>query len=98
MNKIDNYLKERYEEVVSEAVRLQLIKRKEWDDRFINYRDDCGHSFVHYLTSVMNKIDVFLTLNTIMIKNRDELEKRFGVKIRTPEELNREFENEKRNM
>jgi len=93
--KINKYLKQKYEEVVSRAVELKLIKREEWKNRFINYRDEYGHSFVHYLESIMGKMDVFLTLNSIMLRNREELEKRFGVRILTPEELNKEVEDKK---
>ena len=92
---IDEYLEQKYEEVVSRAIGLKLIKRSEWDERFKDYRDEAGHSFVHYLECIMNKIDIFLTLNPIMIKNREELEKRFGVKIRNPRELTKELENKK---
>lgn len=92
---INEYLEKVYEEVVSRAIGLKLIKRKEWDERFKDYRDEAGHSFVHYLECIMNKIDIFLTLNPIMIENREELEKRFGVRIATPEELNKELEEKK---
>ena len=93
--KIDKYLKQKYEEVVSRAIELKLIKREEWKNRFINYRDRYGHSFVHYLEAIMGKMDVFLTLNSIMLRNREELEKRFGVRILTPEELNKEVEDKR---
>lgn len=89
INKED--LEKIYEEVVSRAVRLKIIKRKEWDNRFKNYRDEYGHSFVHYLESIMNNIEIFVTLNPIMFKYREELQKRFGVRITSPEELTEEI-------
>ena len=91
IKEIDKILKVAYEEVVSRAIKLKLIKRKEWNDRFINYRDEVGHSFVHYLECIMNKIEVFVTVNSIMLKNREELQKRFGVRIASPEELHKEL-------
>ena len=92
---IDKYLEKKYEEVVSKAIRLKIIKRKEWDERFKNYRDEAGHSFVHYLVSIMNEMDIFLTLNPIMLRNRNTLQKRFGVRIVSPEELNKEMKSQK---
>lgn len=69
-DKIDKFLEEKYEEIVSEAIKLKIIKRKEWDNRFKNYRDEYGHSFVHYLECIMCKINIFLTINPIMLKNK----------------------------
>ena len=93
--KIDKFLEEKYEEVVSRAIKLKIIKREEWDNQFKNYRDEFGHSFVHYLECIMSKIDIFLTLNPIMLKNKKELEERFGVRILSPEEAIKEIEKEK---
>ena len=95
IDKIDKFLEEKYEEVVSEAIKLDLIKRKEWDNRFKNYRDEWGHSFVHYLECIINKIDIFLTINPIMLKNKKELEKRFSVRILSPKEAIKEIEKKK---
>lgn len=92
---MEKILKQEYEKVVSRAVKLKLIKRKEWDDRFINYRDEYGHSFVHYLECIMHKIEVFVTINPIMLKNKKELQNRFGVRIASPEELIEEIKDEK---
>ena len=92
---INKFLEEKYEEIVLRAVKLKIIKRKEWDDRFINYRDEAGHSFVHYLECIMNKVYIFLTINPIMLKNKKELEERFGVRILSPEEAIKEIEKKK---
>ncbi len=92
---IDKFLEEMYEEVVSRAVKLKIIKREEWDNRFKNYRDEYGHSFVHYLECIMSKIDIFLTINPIMLKNKKELEERFGVRILSPEEAIKEIDKKK---
>ena len=88
---MEKTLEQEYEKVVSRAVKLKLIKRKEWDNRFINYRDEYGHSFVHYLECIMHKIEIFVTLNPIMFKHREELQKRFGVRIASIEELDEEL-------
>ena len=92
---IDKFLEEMYEEVVSRAVKLKIIKREEWDNRFKNYRDEYGHSFVHYLECIMSKIDIFLTINPIMLKNKKELEERFGVKILSQKEAIKEIDKKK---
>ena len=88
---INKLLEKEYEKVVSRAVELKIIKREEWDNRFKNYRDEFGHSFVHYLECIMSKINFFLTINPIMLKNKKELEERFGVKILSPEEAIKEI-------
>ncbi len=89
----NKFLEKQYKEIVSRAVKLKIMKRKEWNDRFKTYRDECGHSFVHYLECIRNKIDVFLTTNPIMLRNRNELQERFGVRIASPEELHKELHN-----
>jgi len=88
---INKLLEKEYEKVVSRAVKLKIIKREEWDNRFKNYRDEFGHSFVHYLECIMSKINFFLTINPIMLKNKKELEERFGVRILSPEEAIKEI-------
>ena len=88
---INKLLEKEYEKVVSRAVELKIIKREEWDNRFKNYRDEFGHSFVHYLECIMSKINFFLTINPIMLKNKMELEERFGVRILSPEEAIKEI-------
>ena len=52
------------------------------------YIDQYGiDSLPNLIIASENKLDVFLTLNEGLIEDREELEKRFNIKIRTPEEL-----------
>ena len=76
-----------YKMEVEKFINLKLITLEEWNSRFKNFRDEYGYSFIHYLESTINELDTFITNNPVMLENRKELEKRFGVKIRTPGEL-----------
>ncbi len=52
------------------------------------YIDHYGiNSLPHLIEAHMNKMDYFITLNKPMLDDRDELEKKFNIKIRTPEEM-----------
>lgn len=83
-------LEEIYRSKVNEFIRLGLITLDEWNTKFNAYRDDSGYSIIHYLTCVVEKIDIFLTSNKIILENKQELEERFNVKILTPDEINKE--------
>lgn len=83
-------LASQYRAYVHSFILNKNITLEEWNSRFKNFRDDYGYSIIHYLESVVNRLDMFITLNPIMIENKEELEKRFGVKIRTPEEMLKE--------
>ncbi len=63
---------------------------EEWNSRLKYFRDDVGYSIIHYFEAVVNRLDIFVTFTKKMLENREELEKRFGVKIRTPEEFLKE--------
>ena len=93
-----SHLEDTYRGVVRKMIEADLITLKEWNSKLKTYRDDCGYSIIHYFEAYNHKAGVFVTINPIMLDNREELEKRFGVKIRTPEELTKEIENDdKRN-
>lgn len=85
-------LAHKYRAYVHSFISNGNITLEEWNSRLKNFRDEYGYSIIHYLEAVVNRINLFVTLNPIMIENRKELEKRFGVKIRTPEEQVKEFE------
>lgn len=53
------------------------------------FYDDYGSdSFIQYINAAMNaKIDYFVTNNERMLNKREELEKKFGLKIASPKEL-----------
>jgi len=73
--------------VVSTSIKLKLITLSEWENRFKDYCDNAGHSFVHYLEANMNGCDTFLTMNDIMLNNRKELNKRFKAQISSTEDF-----------
>jgi len=70
-----------YEKVAKRAIKQKLITRKEWDTDFKFLRDEWGHSFVHYLEAIIAKLDLFVTINPRMLERKEELEKRFKLKI-----------------
>ena len=84
-------LVEKYRERVRVYLNLNLITLKEWNTKFKNYRDYCGYSIIHYLDAVILGLDAFITINPVLIKNRKELEKRFGLKISNPQEFGKEI-------
>ena len=57
------------------------------------YIDHYGiDSLPHLIIASQNNLDVFLTLNKSMLKDREELEKKFKIKIRNPEELSNDLD------
>lgn len=53
------------------------------------YIDQYGlDSLPKLIIASQNGMNIFLTLNKSMLKDREELEKKFNIKIRSPEELN----------
>lgn len=83
-------LEHKYRAYVQSFIINQNFTLEEWNSRLKYFRDEVGYSIIHYFEAVENKSDIFLTFTKSMIENRDELEKRFGLKIRTPEELLKE--------
>jgi len=52
------------------------------------YIDQYGiDSLPHIKEAVAAKCDVFVTINQSVLGDRKELEKKFGIKIATPEEI-----------
>ena len=95
VNPIENLIG-KYKALVHSYIDAELITLEEWNKRFKYFRDDCGYSMIHYLQAAMSNIDLFMTNNPIMLKNRKELMKRFGVKIITTKEFMEERKNEKK--
>ncbi len=80
-------MEEKYREEISKFIARGIISLEEWNKEFKFYRDDFGYSIIHYLISASNNLDIFVTNNPLMLKNKKKLEKRFRVKIITLEEL-----------
>jgi hypothetical protein len=52
------------------------------------YIDQYGIDSLPHLRNASNhKVDYFVTINKSLIKDRDELENKFNIKIRTPKEM-----------
>lgn len=84
-----------YRKEVQLLVDKEIITLEEWNTKYKDYRDDCGYSILHYFSAYLNNIEVFVTLNPIMLENRDELVNKFKVRILTLEETFKEEEEKK---
>ena len=77
-----------YRSVIVRAIALHIITLEQWNMKYKFYRDDAGYSMIHYLEAYMNKtVDFFITSNPIMLNDREDLQKRFELKILTLEEF-----------
>jgi len=79
---------------VSQFIKRGLITEEEWNTKFKHFRDNCGYSIIHYLTCVGQKDACFVTANPIMLDNREELEARFNVPIKTMQDMVEEAMND----
>ncbi len=58
------------------------------------YIDQYGiDSLKHLKVASKHNLDIFLTLNENLLEDREELEKEFNIKIRSPHQLNKELDN-----
>ena len=76
--------------ILKEAFNKKIITEEEYENNYKDmFYDEFGFDgFLQYLDGVMNaKADYFVTLNKNLIKRRDELERKFKLKIISPEEL-----------
>lgn len=81
-------------EIISDAIERGLFTEEEYNAKFKdNYNDSYGiDSFSQYIGTVLHIRDtdediVFVTLNDNLLRDRDMLEDRFGVKILQVEEI-----------
>lgn len=87
-------LEKPYKDLVKKMINAKLITLEEWNTKYKDYRDSCGYSILHYFEAFLFEIDSFITNNPLMLDNREELEKRFKVKIMTVEEALKEEQDE----
>ena len=76
--------------ILNEAYSKKVIEKEEYEKNYKDlFYDEFGFDgFLQYLDGVMNAdADYFVTFNKNLIKNKEELERKFGLKIITPEEL-----------
>ncbi len=78
------------EPVLKQAYEQGILTPDEYESRYKgHFFDDYGcDSFIQYLNGVMNaKVEYFTTENERLVKRRDELAGRFGLKIASIEEI-----------
>ncbi len=78
------------ENVLKQAFEENLFTEEEYNKNHKDmFYDEYGSdSFIQYINAVMNaKIDFFVTENERMLKRREELKKRFGLRIASPEQI-----------
>ena len=76
--------------ILSQASRKKIISKEGYEKKYKHmFYEEFGFDvFLQYLDGVMNAdADYFVTFNKNLIKNKEELERKFGLKIITPEEL-----------
>ena len=89
------------EKILSEAFNKKIIIKEDYENSYKDmFYDEFGFDgFLQFIDSVMNaKADYFVTLNKNLIKRRDELERKFKLKIITPEELEKIAKNKNNNL
>ena len=92
-------LHEQKARVLEQAFGKKLISKEEYEKKYRDmFYDELGFDgFLQYLDAVMNaKGDYFVTLNGNLIKRREKLEKKFKLKIITPEELEKIADEERK--
>ena len=92
-------LHEQKARVLEQAFGKKLISKEEYEKKYRDmFYDELGFDgFLQYLDAVMNaKGDYFATLNGNLIKRREKLEKKFKLKIITPEELEKIADEERK--
>jgi len=82
------------EDILKQAFEEKFLTEKEYNEKYKDmFYDDYGSdSFMQYINAVMNaKIDFFVTHNERMLKRKEEIRKRFGLEIASPEEILKEL-------
>lgn len=76
--------------ILNQAFDENIFTEKEYNEKYKGmFYDEFGSdSFMQYINAVMNaKIDFFVTENERMLKRKEELKKRFGLEIASPEDI-----------
>jgi F0F1-type ATP synthase delta subunit len=96
--KIDNAIKTMEKQIVINALIKDILTIDDLPRYMRKYIDDYGNdSFINYLSVVLadKKIGGFLTMCKPLIKDKEEIEKKFGIKIMSMEELSKLKKSEK---
>ena len=78
------------ENILKQAFEENLFTESEYNEKYKDmFYDEFGSdSFIQYINAVMNaEIDFFVTGNERMLKKKEELKKRFGLEIASPEQI-----------
>ena len=90
LERINYKMRLQKENVLKQALEENLFTEKEYDEKYKDmFYDEFGSdSFIQYINAVMNaKIDFFVTENERILKKKEELKKRFGLEIASPEQI-----------
>ena len=78
------------ENILKQAFEENLFTESEYNEKYKDmFYDEFGSdSFIQYINAVMNaEIDFFVTGNERMLKKKEELKKRFGLEIVSPDQI-----------
>jgi len=90
--------KESQKEILKCAIKEGLISKKEYEKKykgryFVKEYNAC--SFIEYLGAILTgEADYFVTENKNMLKDREKLAKKFGLRIISPEEADKMMQEE----
>lgn len=88
---INKELKKEKKRILTEAFRKKILTKKEYEkDYKEKYIDQYGFdSFLNYLSYLIiwDKHGYFLTIGKPILKDRKKIEKRFGLKIIAPKDV-----------
>lgn len=81
------------EATILEAIDKGILTRREYDERYKDRYEtlpdqlDTFHELMGLVMRDDDKSSIFCTRNDKIVADRDHLEARFGIRIRTPEEV-----------
>jgi len=83
------------DKILKQAFDEKLFTEEEYEEKYKDmFYDDYGSdSFMQYINAVMNaKINCFVTINERILKRKEELRERFGLRIASLNEILKETE------
>ena len=90
LERINYKMRLQKENVLKQALEENLFTEKEYNEKYKDmFYDEYGSdSFIQYINAVMNaEIDFFVTENERMLKKKEDLQKKFGLEIASPEQI-----------
>jgi len=87
--KVEPEARKEFEDIKRWAIEeAKLLTEAEWDELRRTYRDEYGDSFVHYMNAIRRNA-TFVTNNPKILADKRKLQKRFGGKIISGDQLQR---------